>query len=722
MAHQGKFSGAQIDAQIGRVVDGSVVTDNTLHEITSDDTKPVTGAAVGKGILAMTDSVVKRGSRNPVSGAAVFTAIDGAKAELRGRGYIYMGMADTTTVPDTSQGKVFYLASEKGEYTNFGGAEVTKESLSTLLWDGEAWSAELIADLVTPYEAKQIVLDNTASEVTADEEKPVSGKGIAEAINKAKTELNTKIEEKVDKVEGKGLSTNDYTDEEKEQVAKNKSNIEKKANTTDYYPKMAVGTADNLRGRGEAKEEFFTYRPSAGASNSISEEGVATMKRIKGNSLVWNNLSASIPEMAAHRSHLFDFDGVNTFTVKADKSSSNLALDVTLGKLRPALNHYYLFIVEGSSINDITVYAGSKYPKLSDGWVIVQCTDANGYFYIYPFGLDKDIVAGTTFTIDSVKLVDLTQMFGAGNEPSTIEEFYARIPEGIDINTYNAGELMSMNINTIRTNGLNQWDEKWEVGAIYNGNRFPSSHTIRSVNFMPALPDTDYYLQIGSRVNSIYWGQIIWYDKDFQFIKEAFSNGTTQKSPQNAAYFKIATNTGGGYLYGNTYNNDICINLSHSGVRDGEYEPYEERVHEIPEIAQYFPEGMRSAGGVYDEINESWAIQRVGVRAYEEGDDDDSEVMTDGINTVYPLAEPVVTPLPTRAINLNYPVWDWGTERAVSAKPSAPFRADIVYGFNAVDTIRINKSDIEALFKRVVALEAKVAESEAEATAEPTEV
>ena len=156
MAYQGKYTGAQIDAQIGRVENGSVVTDNTLHEITRDDTKPVTGAAVEKGILAMTDSSVGKGSRNPVSGAAVFTAIDDAKAELRGRGYIYMGMADTTTVPDTSQGKVFYLASEKGEYPSFGGAEVTKESLSTLLWDGEAWSVELIADLVTPSEAWSI--------------------------------------------------------------------------------------------------------------------------------------------------------------------------------------------------------------------------------------------------------------------------------------------------------------------------------------------------------------------------------------------------------------------------------------------------------------------------------------------------------------------------------------------------------------------------------------
>lgn len=76
MSYKSKHTGAVIDQQIGRVVDGSVVTDNTLHEVTSDDTKPVTGAAVEKGIMAMTDSEVKRGSRNPVSGEAVVKELE----------------------------------------------------------------------------------------------------------------------------------------------------------------------------------------------------------------------------------------------------------------------------------------------------------------------------------------------------------------------------------------------------------------------------------------------------------------------------------------------------------------------------------------------------------------------------------------------------------------------------------------------------------------------
>lgn len=228
-------------------------------------------------------------------------------------------------------------------------------------------------------------------------------------------------------------------------------------------------------------------------------------------------------------------------------------------------------------------------------------------------------------------------------------------------------------------------------------------------------------------------------------------------------------------IYGSTYNNDICINISHSAVANGTYHPYVEFEHEVP-VNKYFPDGMRSAMYAYDEINEKEAIQRICsfkvsdcfdnmvfvssenmahfttpyalalpsasnifpnvicnklITSYQEtlmslGSAITLNANTGEINirdtsvtrlehfkqkygdvTIYAeLAEPIVTPLKTRAVNFNYPVWDWGTERAVSAEPDAianvPFRADIIYGFNAVDTIRnnkilLNKLDEEAI-------------------------
>ena len=61
----------------------------------------------------------------------------------------------------------------------------------------------------------------------------------------------------------------------------------------------------------------------------------------------------------------------------------------------------------------------------------------------------------------------------------------------------------------------------------------------------------------------------------------------------------------------------VCINLSHSGYRNGEYEPYKESIVNLP-IQAYFPDGMKSAGDVRDEIiwdeglKKYKAIQRIG--------------------------------------------------------------------------------------------------------------
>ena len=64
----------------------------------------------------------------------------------------------------------------------------------------------------------------------------------------------------------------------------------------------------------------------------------------------------------------------------------------------------------------------------------------------------------------------------------------------------------------------------------------------------------------------------------------------------------------------------------------------------------------------------------------------------------YELAEPIVTPI-TTPIDFNYYVEDFGTEEAILAENSAPFRADIVYQFNATDQIRNNTRNINKLQK-----------------------
>lgn len=62
---------------------------------------------------------------------------------------------------------------------------------------------------------------------------------------------------------------------------------------------------------------------------------------------------------------------------------------------------------------------------------------------------------------------------------------------------------------------------------------------------------------------------------------------------------------------------------------------------EIP-ASTYFPEGMRGAGTAYDELTSDKAVTRIGSRAYQSGDENDSSVITDGATTYYALPTPTV--------------------------------------------------------------------------------
>lgn len=67
-------------------------------------------------------------------------------------------------------------------------------------------------------------------------------------------------------------------------------------------------------------------------------------------------------------------------------------------------------------------------------------------------------VVGTVFNDVKIKIqiFDLTQMFGSGNEPSTVEEFESMFPNGYY--PYNEGELMSMSVNNVVEQGKNLFD------------------------------------------------------------------------------------------------------------------------------------------------------------------------------------------------------------------------------------------------------------------------
>ena len=245
---------------------------------------------------------------------------------------------------------------------------------------------------------------------------------------------------------------------------------------------------------------------------------------------------------------------------------------------------------------------------------------------------------------DSTKdnVIDLTQMFGStiadyiysleqANSGAGVAWFKKLFPK--PYYAYNAGELMSVNTSAHNTVGFNAWDEEWELGSFNDntGQETTASDVIRCKNYIPTLPNTTYYAQIAGKAANIYF-----YDANKNYISFTGRSGNgTFTTPNNCAYIRFRMNAG----YGTTYNNDICINLSWDGERDGEYEAYDK--HSYPLDSSLTLRGipkLDASNNLYydgDTYESDGTVTRNTVyRAYASGDESLANAITDGTHTV----------------------------------------------------------------------------------------
>lgn len=570
--------------------------------------------------------------------------------------------------------------------------------------------------------------------------------------------------------EGGGESYDEIKErlEEQDHLIEDLQNMKIDREADDYYPKLAVGLADNLAGVDVVDSEINFRRSGGGAIT----DGVARIESIKGNSVVWNqklnyqDLSLSVGELTETDTEIIIVPPSNE-----DSNRYGTAVDVIDG-------HYYLQAVEirsetGGTVGfqnylHLDIYNKTTSTSYVLLWDIVKA-GSSGRAYIQILGQN-----GAAYRIrkGSFVLRDLTQMFGTGNEPTTIEEFYARIPMGVDLNAYNEGEVIHMDVQSIESQGVNAWDEEWESGgySITTGNKEDGANFIRTKNLIQVIGGQSYYITLNGKTCYAWL-----YDSEQKFIKyTSLSSSNELNVPSNCAYIGLRLGSGSAPI--TTYNHDICINLSDALI-NGKYFPYIKRVEDLSIIRKYFPEGMKSAGSAHDEIRFNKAsgkwekVVRIGsvdLGILEWGIDTSGfacsqhnisamvdasglsrslicasleikqeqywkvtpydavmiaeygkvfitgNILTDttpmelqdklrGVILYYELAEPIVTELDEadQFKDLDYQVWNCGTENAIAEGKSAPLAADITYGFNAIGKIK----ELESL---VAALRAKV--------------
>lgn len=337
-------------------------------------------------------------------------------------------------------------------------------------------------------------------------------------------------------------------------------------------------------------DAVFTYR----SVPSIAQGDLAKIAKVKGYSLVWNqqlangNFASTSGWASVYNTNATRAVSGNVLTLTIIGASAFRAVvrhSVSIPAGHKVYWHYTMKINTSVDYSIITGYLGPTNDRLdeshTDQWYsdwktvsgVVTTSVAKTYLYLGRYGAVTTQYPNVndTIQIKNAILVDLTKMYGAGNEP-TAEEFEKMYPL--------------------------EW---------YNNNAA---------------------------------GTLV-------------SNCTSDVEMQDAGGSAVSQ-----------------VSLGLTSLASGG--------------SAVFPEGMRSAGSVYDEVSGDTAIVRIGKRAYTAGDESDPAVVTDGTNTFYALPTPgtytLDAPLPSVPVSFVPGGRQERLPQDSSSTVNAPFRGDLEYG------------------------------------------
>jgi len=364
-------------------------------------------------------------------------------------------------------------------------------------------------------------------------------------------------------------------------------------------------------------DQYFTYRETP---TTVSNK--ARIKTIKGNTLVWNQLVQN-----------GNFENTSLWgAIRGSISASNNVLSYTFTELGGG----YL---QNRMVQTLPTYANRKYfvsvsvkaekptalmadvagefwlreePMTPNVWNVFQAirtgaSDKPNLVFGCPSNIG-DMAIGDVVQFKNVMLIDLTQMFGAGNEPTTVEEFTSLFP--LPYYAYNQGSLLSFNGTGLKTTGKNLLNistiSEGQL-SVSNGTFYPNT-SWRASDFIPIINGT---YTLGWKSDSTYFqAGFCLYDSNKTFIKgqsitrsDYLFNSFTVDG--NASFVRVTWSV---VISGTPApRNDVQLEF---GNQPTSYEPYTSSTLSLP-ISTYFPTGMKSAGNVYDELTESKAITRI---------------------------------------------------------------------------------------------------------------
>ena len=375
-----------------------------------------------------------------------------------------------------------------------------------------------------------------------------------------------------------------------------------------YYP-------DELR-----EDQYFTYRQSP-----TTEDGLAKIRGIRGNTLVWNQLvtDGNFTDLTKWNKNgnvsLAISDNILTVTVTGDMDGNEFIECISRFTLPTGHKGLYSVYIKPSR----TAYSRVSYASVASSTREVRCeadtwtnvkgiiSSTNNARCMVYFNLGQRLELGDTVQIKMYSFNDITRCFGStiadqiyametATAGSGVAYFKSLFP--LDYYATDSGSLLSFTGTKLKTVGFNQWDEEWEVGQINpTDGQNKTGNNVRSKNYIRVVPSTKYYWC--SPTNNA----LFLYDADKNYQNVIYVNSNSYFDiPSNIHYIRFYI----GSAYGTTYHNDVCINIFDSS-KNGTYEPYISNETDLP-TSTFFPTGMKSAGTVYDELTPTRAITRVG--------------------------------------------------------------------------------------------------------------
>lgn len=403
-------------------------------------------------------------------------------------------------------------------------------------------------------------------------------------------------------------------------------------------------------------------RPYDYDGNDVTnQQDKATLVDIKGQTLKWNQLvqngnfastsgwTVYQPANASINANSNVLTETLTISTLAQGNAYTIGLQKT-NVISDATHKYLCFVT-------ITLSFTSNVRIELGGWPVLGTNPINAntkttlsfvstaYTYnknllIYPqsgvVGID---LSGQTIKYENIMLIDLTLMFGAGNEPTAVDEFTSLFP--LSYYPYDSGSLIPFMGNGIKTVGKNQLNLGDSKSATANGVTASYDASTQKVTLSGTNTKTDSaYILINFTPSSIPKFKIgetyvvsassqIPTNTYFNLVYRDTSNALqglslTQIETRRAWRFTVPSNysTFNAFQIGvlkeaRQLNGEFGIQLEFGSTATA-YEPYTESLLNLP-ISTYFPSGMKdvpdyaNGGKIYDEMTSSKAKTRVGI-------------------------------------------------------------------------------------------------------------